>query len=429
MRFLLAIFLLVLPLIAQPVPSQSFQLQNGLRVLLLENHQHPLIRLQLIAVWAPLEIRAASPIPGVQGIVPSLPSHSQSPLQPLALGVLDKCSVGNRSRKAFNRAVEERGLSIQLSGGPDGPIWNLFGGSPEAESAFSLLADAATRPILEGGDLDALRLHLIHDLHDQGRQEVARINFYHLLERPDLVLEPITEKSLGQVYLEDLQRSIMATLRPDRAVLAISGDLNLSQARQLTQLNFGTWNEWGGEPISIAAKTDRALACPPLIVPWDRAETTLALPFRATDGTQRAALDLLSLWLPRYLGSNRCTIRTGAVGWRSLILTAEAPETSLREVLLALKKSGLNPKDLEQAKALWNAGRRALALHPQEQLSFAAKEKLWGTEPSEQEIQAVDLAIFNATLQAWLDLDSARVLTFDSEQKPLPRVNQTVKTK
>lgn len=446
MKLFLGILLMVFPLAAQPMGGdvQSFQLPNGLRVLLLENHQHPFIRLQLRVVWAPPEIRETPPSPETKSPEikekPSIPKpKGQTPPEPLVLGVLNQCSVGHRSRGAFNRAVEERGLSLRLSGGPDGPVWNLSGGSPEAESAFSLLADAATRPIPEGGDLDTLRLRLIYDIHEQGSQETARINFLRLLERPDLALEPITENGLGQIYLEDLQRSIMATLRPGRAVLAISGDLNLSQARQLVQMNFGTWNEGIDKNSLVAPKpainstsstsstsSVSALTRPPMLVPSDRAETSLALPFHASDERQRAAQNLLSLWLPRYLGPNRCLIYPGAAGWCSLVLTTdalEASEASLREELLAIKKSGLKAGDLALAKALWIAGRRALALHPQGQLSFAAKETLLGAEPSEQEIQAVDLATFNATLQSWLNLDSARVLVFVGDQRPVPKTN------
>jgi hypothetical protein len=285
-----------------------------------------------------------------------------------------------------------------------------------------LLADAATRPILEGGDLDTLRLRLIHGLREQGIQENARTNFLRLLIRPDLALEPVTESSLGQIYLEDVQNSIKATLRPTGAVLAISGDLNLSQARQLAQVNFGTWGEEIDTKPSPSLKLPTAaLKRPPIVVPSDRVETSIALPFRAMDGRQRAAQDLLSHWLPRFLGSDRCLIHSGAAGWRSLILTAEGKEAPLRDELLAIKKSGLKPGDLALAKALWTASRRALALHPQEQLSFAAREALFGAEPTEPEIREVDLATFNATLQSWLDLDSARVLVSGGNQAPVQK--------
>lgn len=427
----MAAFLIALPLVAQSTGGriQSFRLQNGLRVLLLENHQHPLIRIQLRALWGSLEINETPPGPGAKGLEmvgnpQSAKPKGQTPLEPLALGMLDLCSVGNRSRGAFSRAVEERGLRLRLSGETDGPVWNLSGGSPEAESAFALLADAVTRPIPQGGDLDALRLRLLHELHERGSQETARSNFLHLLERPDLALEPVTEKSLGQVYLEDLQRAIRATLRPGRAVLAISGDLNLSQARQLAQLNFGTWIEGNEKEATLVPKSSaNALVRPPMNVASDHAETIIALPFHAPAEKQRPAQELLSQWLPRSLGPDRCLIHLGAGGWRSLVLTAEGSEESLREALLALKKSGLKAEDLVQGKALWIARRRAMALHPQEQLSFAAKATLLGPQPSEQEIQAVDLGTFNATMQSWLDLDSARVLVFSSNQPPLPKTN------
>lgn len=424
MKFFLAVALMILPAIAQPIPVQTFRLQNGLRVLLLENHQHPLIRLQLRVAWAPVEGLDASPTTETRAGDSSPKSTGHMSLEPLALRVLDQCTVGNRSRSAFNRAVEERGLSLNLSGTPDGPVWNLWGGSPEAETAFALMADAASRPIPEGGDLDALKLRLIHDLHERGGQASARADFLRQLERPDLVLEPMTEKNLGKIFLEDLQRTIMSSLRPDRAVLAISGDLNLSQARQLVQLNFGTWNEWRGESATSGPKpATGALMRQPINMPSDNRETILGLPFRASDRNQRAAQDLLSLWLPRVLGTHRCHIHSGATGWRSLILTAETDGSALRQELLALKHSGLNARDLEQSKMLWAAGRRALALHPMEQLSFEAREALLGPAPTEQEIQEADLAAFNATLRAWLDLDFARVLVFGGIQTTVPKPN------
>ena len=49
MKLLLAALLGVLPMAAQPAPVQSFRLENGLRVLLLEDHQHPVFHLQLAA--------------------------------------------------------------------------------------------------------------------------------------------------------------------------------------------------------------------------------------------------------------------------------------------------------------------------------------------------------------------------------------------
>ena len=430
MKIIMAAFLLALPSFAGPSGVQSFKLQNGLRVQLIENHQHPLVRLQLRAVWAPLETITPPPVVEPGGKAPIQRPKNQMAFEPLALGVLEKCSVGHRNRAAFNRAVEERGLSLRLSGDPDGPTWHLSGGSPEVESAFSLLADASTRPIPEGGDLDAVKSRLIDELHESGMQEGARINFLRLLIRPDLALEPITESSLGQIYLVDIQRHITKTLRPGRAVLAISGDLNLSQARQLAQANFGTWNEgseWSDKPADVVPRptssTAEVLVRPPMIVPSERAETSIALPFHALDERQRAAMELLSLWLPRGLGSERCLIQFGAAQWRSLILTGDGSEASLREALVAAKANGLKPSDLEQAKALWIAGRRALALHPQEQLSFASKESLLGPEPSEQEIQSVDLATFNATLQSWLNLNSARILILGGDQAPAPKAN------
>ncbi len=430
MKRLMAVLMLVMPLTAHPQDEiqeavQSFRMQNGLRVLLLEDHQHPMVHLQLRATWAPPGVREMPPASEIKNKLSTPITQGPMALEPLALRLLDRCAVGSRTRQGFNRAVEERGLRLRLSGAPDGPVWNLSGGSPEAELAFSLLADAVMRPIPQGGDLDTLRLNFINDLHEQGSRESARIAFLRQLERPGLALESITEKSLARIYLEDLQRCIGATLRPNRAVLAISGDLTLSQARQMVQLNFGAWNEGSGQPATppplLAA---RPSAFPPTIIPADQLETSLALPFRPADRKQRAAQNLLTLWLPRVLGPDRCRIHPGAAGWRSLVLTAEVPESTLRKELLALKNSRLKAGDLEQPKVLWIAARRAMALHPQEQLSFAASEALLGAEPTEDEIQNVDLATFNETLGAWLDLDSARVLVFSGEASAKPDPNQ-----
>ena len=441
MRIPRVAFLLALPLAAQPPGAaiESFQLPNGLRVLLLEDHQHPLIRLQLRAVWAPFEIRGISLNSEIKTAATSQKSKVQTSIEPLAMRVLEHCSVGTRSRTAFNRTVEERGLSLRLSAEPDGPVWEMTGGSPEAESAFSLLADVSTRAFPEGRDLDVMRLRLTHELHEQGSHATARIDFLRQIERPDLALEPMTENSLAQINLENLQRSISATLQPGRAVLAISGDLNLSQARQLTQLNFGTWNEGTDQVATATSRPQKGLAGPNVsisalvyprtIVPSDRSEICIALPIHATEERERAAQELLSLWLPRYLGMNRCQIRPGAAGWRSLILTSEAPLASLLEELLSLKKSGLTADALEQAKTLWIANRRALSLHPREQMSLAAKATLLGKEPSELAIQELDLTTFNATLRSWLNLESARLLVFDPDQKPAPKTNPSAAIK
>ncbi len=412
MKILLAALLLALPSAAQPLPVQSFQLKNGLRVLLIEDHQHPVIHLQLAAGWG----------------------RSQEPkinacLGPLSLGVLDHCTVGHRSREAFNRAVEERGLALTLSGIPDGLVWNLVAGSPEAESAFALLADAVSRPFIVGGDLDDQRVRLIQEIQEKTPRDRARTTFLRQLERPDLTLEAVTEMALRHIFIEELQGFIQETLRPRRAVLAISGDLTLTQARQLTQLNFGTWAEGGDSTIQ---PTPEALATPPIVAASDVKETSLALPFRAADAPQRAALDLLRIWLPRRLGVDRCIVHPGAAGWCSLILTTPSPTSVEKEELRALRNSGLSAKDLEQAKALWHAQDRALGLRPLERLTATTMSALLGEASSEKDIQAVNLIGLNATLRAWLNFNVARELVLGGEpihppQNPTP--NREAKSK
>ncbi len=407
-----------LPGLAQPTAPQAFQLKNGLRVILVEDHDHPSIHLQLSTSWP---------------VGPEL--RRKARLGPLVLRLLDHCPAGHRTREAFNRAVEERGLKLSLSDTPDGPTWDLYGGSAEIESAFGLLADSVCRPFVQGSDLEDQRVRFFHAIHTRTPREAAQTTFMSFLDRPDLPTEPITEIKLSQIYLDDVQDFIGETLRPGRGVLAISGDLNLNQARQLVQTHFGTWPE--GQ-VSAPLPVGDALPRPPVVSLSDLPSTTLALPFHPSTLSQRASMELLGLWLPRRLGEERCHIYLGAADWCSLLLLSAvvvpalgpaaptppaAPAEALKAELRALRVSGLGATDLDQARQLWIAHRHSLWLRPSVRLSLLSKEALRQQTLDESDITSLDLAAFNATLLAWLNVDGARELSLVTQLPPPPQIS------
>ena len=390
----------VIPVFAQPSGIQSFQLPNGLRVVLLENHERSLLRLQLMATWIPW---------------PQL--KAQAGVIPLSVRVLEHCGAGGRSHAAFCRDIEERGLRLRFSTTADGPVWTLQGSSTEAEAAFAFMADATARTLSDEGGIEAQRMRFGQEIDDRSTPENARITFLSALDHPDQPIQAITTRGLSKIFLEDVQIFIHETLRPPRAVLAISGDVGLAQARQLALLNFGAWGDAEAKAMKTpdSASQPPALPWPIMTAPADERETLLALPFRSADGSSRAAAVLLGLLLPRKIKSGTAWIQAGADRWISLVVSSGDPVPTLQKELQSLKEAGLDSKDLEQSKLLWRAQNQARGSHPERLQLKAAIDALLGPEPGQEEIKEVGLAAFNATLRAWLKIDEARILRLGGE--------------
>ncbi|HJW72481.1 MAG TPA: insulinase family protein [Geothrix sp.] len=183
MRTLLLALLAVLGLRAESRP-QRFVLPNGLTVVLLEAHEHPLVRARMH-----LSLGPADRPPGC----PDLPERF--------LRLLDRADRGDRKIWECDRDLEGQGIQLVPTATPEGLDWRLLARSRDQDRSLGLLGDLLLRPILD----------------------------------PDAWKNPCG------ISWDEVQAFSRKVLRPDRAILVLQGDLGLEQAKQLALLSLGTW--------------------------------------------------------------------------------------------------------------------------------------------------------------------------------------------
>ncbi|HEY3270705.1 MAG TPA: insulinase family protein [Geothrix sp.] len=389
----LAAFVLAAQGQAQPqVRPQTFSLPNGMRVVLLEDHERPLVRARLHLPLA----REAATRPGFAR---------------LALRVLRHSDAGAFRIEDFEQLLAGAGIELTPAVRADGLSWSVLARSRDQDLALGLLADRVFRSIIDPSTLEAERLACWRETERLEASPRARLR--QLLE-PDWTLQAPTLDSLAAITYEDLLAFCTQVLRPDHAVLVLHGDLGQEQAKRLVLLTFGTWTIQPQPPVPAALVSSPAPAPPPAAPEAARiqlpaaggAQGALAVAAEPED-LGREAEALLALLLPgdpilfpadlRLEGLDLVVaLETESMG------STAAAETSLLERLQALRQRGFTDADLRRARTAWSAGRALTALHPGTLVDEALAEAR-GQAVSPARMEALTVEALNAALRRWLD--------------------------
>lgn len=381
-----AALLAAAPFLAAQAPArvQAFRLPNGLAVLLLEDHERPLVRIRLQIPLGPTDTPADRP---------GLPA--------LLLRVLDRSEAGDLKPEDLDRAVDRAGLDWRQEAGPGGLAWHLVARSRDQDLALGLLADRLLRSLPATADLEVQRLAAWREEEWAGHPPRPRLR--RALE-PDPALRPPSLEGLGALTAEDLQAFQARVLRPDRAVLLLHGDLGLEQAKRLVLLSLGTWTAGQPRPAAPAA------AAPPpgpVLVPAPGAPLRLQALAAAPADLPPEARALLAHLLPADPALR--PVRVALEGGR-LVLTRDggAAWDDLLEPLATLRRRGFSEADLRRARAAWASGRALEGLHA-ETLLDGALLAFQGRAPEPAKVETLSLEALNAALRRWLDPTGLRV--------------------
>ncbi|MEK9583291.1 MAG: pitrilysin family protein [Flavobacteriaceae bacterium] len=200
---------------------QTFELKNGLKVLVVENHKLPRVSVQLLLDNPPiLEGEKA----GVSSLTGSL---------------LGKGSV-NISKDDFNDEVDFLGASINFSG------QSAFAStlSRNFPRILELMADAAINPNFSGEEFDKEKERYIENLKSDEKNVSAvarRVEsaLAYGTAHPNGEFSSI--ESIEKVTLEDAKVFYEDFFVPENAYLVLIGDLTLKEAKKLVKSNFGKW--------------------------------------------------------------------------------------------------------------------------------------------------------------------------------------------
>ena len=388
-RVLLASLIATLALQAQPSP-QRFTLPNGLRVIHLEDHEHPVVRVRLYLSLRPEKTPA---------------EHQGLPL--LAMRMFMHSDAADLKAETFDRLLEDSGIQLSSRVAPGGLEWRMAARSRDQDRALGLLADRLLRTIFDPMVLEVQRLACWRQLVRLDAPPFQRLEDA-LLQDPDA--RP-TLHSLGAITLEDLLAFRARVVRPDRALLLIHGDVGLEQAKRLVLLSLGSWTVQGHPksvepPIAAPSAVAPGPAANPLRVPAPGAGLRLQALLPQPSGLAPEAASLIALLVP-----GEPAVFPATIAWRpeGLLVTLDAgPEMAeatawsrLQERLAALTQRGYTAADLERSRTAWAASRSLASLDAEAQLDKALAQATDHGATLDR-MKALTLEQLNAALRTWL---------------------------
>ena len=201
--------------------SESFTLDNGLKVFVVENHKLPRVAFSLVLDLDPI----------FEGDNAGYISTA---------GQLLNRGTTSRTKAQIDEEVDFIGASLSTSGS------GAFGSSltKHTEKLLELLSDVTLRPSFPQEELEKIKTETISALQankDDPGSIASNVRGVLRYGKDHPYGELITEETVASITLEDCQEYYNQYFKPDIAYLAIVGDINKQRAQQLVEQYFGDW--------------------------------------------------------------------------------------------------------------------------------------------------------------------------------------------
>jgi zinc protease len=230
--------------VAVPKPVER-TLRNGLRVIVVEDRDMPLVSAQLL-------VRNGGEV-------------DPADLSGLADMTASLLTKGTKTRTAPQIAEEIEALGGVLTSGAGWDASRAFVNvsSPKVAQALAILADVVRNPVFQDEEVERLRQQYLDGLsvalNDPGT--VAAYVASRVVFGDAPYGHPVsgTPESLARIKREDIVRLHQTFYRPDNAVLVFGGDLRAEEAFRLAERLFGDWAKPAGAlPAPSASKAGAA---------------------------------------------------------------------------------------------------------------------------------------------------------------------------
>jgi zinc protease len=208
-------------------PIQKFELPNGLRLLVKENHRLPFVQFRMVLKG---------------GVLAETPEKNGLSLLTGKMLIKGTCT---RSAEEIARTIESVGGSLDYFAGN-----NSFGLSAEVMSGdfstgMELVSDVLLNPAFPAPALERERQIQLADIKAQRDQLLrsASVAMRHAMYgQTGYGLDSLgTETSLQKLSAEDLQKFHGQLTVPNNCVLAIYGDVRAESVKAAVEKAFGTW--------------------------------------------------------------------------------------------------------------------------------------------------------------------------------------------
>src|SRR5215213_9745297 len=255
-----------------PKPVEE-TLPNGLRVIVIERRETPLVSAQLL-------IKNGGEVdpPELAG------------LADMTANLLTK---GTQTRDATKIAQEVESLGASLDSGArwDSSFAIVSGMSSKIPQAMEILADVVRRPTFKSEEVERLRQQYLDNvtlaLGDPGT--IARFVAARVVFGDSPYGHPVsgTTESLTRITGADITRMHSRYYRPDNAILVIGGDIGGKDGVALATKYFGDWQKPTTPLPSLSATTESGGSKAGRVVVIDKPDAGQAAVFLARTGINR----------------------------------------------------------------------------------------------------------------------------------------------
>ena len=206
---------------------QRATLSNGLRVMLVERHQSPLVSMELLVDTAhPANFSEVKPGTGA-----------------LALNLMEE---GTTSRDAQVLADElvRVGARLDTGGGGEQSTVALSALKPTLDPALAIFADVVLHPAYRRADVERVKTQQAAGLRAQRLQPASiasRVLASTIYGPAHPLGRQTTEASIASITSEDLSTFHRQWFVPDNAVLLVVGDTTIAELTPKLEAAFGAW--------------------------------------------------------------------------------------------------------------------------------------------------------------------------------------------
>jgi len=228
------------PPVFRMAPIQRFTLSNGLRVVLLEKHEVPLVQINLVFSTGSV-----------------MDPEGKTGLASMTAAMLTEGAAG-RDALALADAIDYLGAHISASSGYHTTSVSLLTPLAKLDSALALHADIALRPTFPPDELERKRKDRLTTLlqwRDEARAQ-ASVMFNRELygeTHPYGASAIGNEQAIRSLSIDDLQRFFSRYYRPNNAFVVVVGDVHVQMMKPRLEAAFGAWKSGPLAPVPFPA--------------------------------------------------------------------------------------------------------------------------------------------------------------------------------
>jgi zinc protease len=233
---------------------QRATLSNGLKVMLVERHETPVVSVELLLDTA-YAADFAQTKPGTGG---------------LALGLMDEGTTTRDSLTLADQLVRI-GANVNSGGGGEQSTVSLSALTPTLDQALAIYADVIRNPAYRQADVDRVKAQQAANIRAQRLQPAAiagRVLSTTIYGPNHPLGRQTTEASVASITRDDLVAFHQRWIKPDNGVLLVVGDTTLKQLTPKLEAALGTWKASSPTPrITVPVPPARTT---PAILLFDR---------------------------------------------------------------------------------------------------------------------------------------------------------------